>query len=108
MYNTPNLSNTEGQIDTFTIPTSFNGDQLATMEAVYATGGNAGPQDWTSFKEFGNTFAPSYDTNEIKLLPTFFKEVRDGDVILKFHFWSGDIITYKITKNGTSIVGSAS
>ncbi|WP_279306889.1 hypothetical protein [Paenibacillus pseudetheri] len=29
-------------------------------------------------------------------------------VILKFHFWNGDILTYKITKSGTSIVGKSS
>jgi endoglucanase len=108
LYDTPQLSSTKGDIEHFTIPTSFNGDQLATMEAVYSTGGNAGPQNWTSFKEFDYTFTPSYDTNEIKLHQTFFNEVQDGDVILKFHFWSGEIITYKITKNGTSIVGNAS
>ncbi|MRN56303.1 cellulase family glycosylhydrolase [Paenibacillus monticola] len=108
LFNTPTLSNSEGTTDAFTIPTAFNGDQLATMEAVYAAGGNAGPQDWTSFKEFGNTFNPSYDTNEIKLLPAFFNEVKDGEVILKFHFWSGEIVTYTITKSGASIVGKTS
>ncbi len=108
LFNTPTLSNSEGTTDAFTIPTAFNGDQLATMEATYAAGGNAGPQDWTPFKEFGNTFNPSYDTNEIKLLPAFFNEVKDGEVILKFHFWSGEVVTYTITKSGASIVGKAS
>lgn len=108
LFNTPTLSNSEGTTDAFTIPTAFNGDQLATMEATYVAGGNAGPQDWTSFKEFGNTFNPSYDTHEIKLLPAFFNEVKDGEVILKFHFWSGEVITYTITKSGASIVGKAS
>ncbi|WP_261301676.1 X2-like carbohydrate binding domain-containing protein [Paenibacillus andongensis] len=41
-YNTPVLQNTSGTTSSFAIPTAFNGDQLATMEAVYATGGNAG------------------------------------------------------------------
>lgn len=104
---TPVLSDTVGKTDSFAVPTVFKGDQLATMEAVYSTGGNAGPQNWTSYKEFGHTFLPSYDTNEIKLLPAFFNEVQDGEVILKFHFWSGKVVTYSITKNGTSIVGKA-
>ena len=78
------------------------------MEAVYAAGGNVGPQDWTYFKEFGYTFSPSYLSNQITLKPAFFNEVRDGDVTLKFHFWSGEIITYKITKNGSSVTGSTS
>lgn len=104
----PVLRSTQGTTDSFSIPATFNGDQLATMEAVYATGGNAGPQDWTSFKEFEYTFSPSYATGEIKLKPTFFNEVRDGEVILKFHFWSGEVITYNLTKSGSSVTGSAS
>jgi hypothetical protein len=78
------------------------------MEAVYAAGGNAGPQNWTSFKEFTYTFSPSYAANQITLTQNFFNEVTDGVVNLKFHFWSGAVINYKITKNGTSVVGEAS
>ncbi|WP_397376222.1 cellulase family glycosylhydrolase [Paenibacillus sp. sptzw28] len=109
LYNdTPVLQNTEGTTAQFAIPTAFNGDRLATMEAVYATGGNAGPNNWTSYKEYARTFMPSYATNEIKLTTTFFNEVNDGVVILKLHFWSGATIEYTITKNGTSITGTAS
>ncbi|MGM0879965.1 MAG: cellulase family glycosylhydrolase [Bacillota bacterium] len=109
MYNdTPVLQNVEGTTANFAIPTAFNGDRLATMEAVYAEGGNAGPHNWTSFKEFARTFKPSYAANEITLTQSFFNEVNDGTVILKFHFWSGAIIEYTITKNGTSISGTAS
>ncbi|WP_410769938.1 cellulase family glycosylhydrolase [Fontibacillus sp. BL9] len=105
VYKTPELGNASGSTEDFAIPTTFNGNQLATMEALYSGGGNAGPQDWTSFKEFGYTFAPSFATDEIQLKPEFFKEVKDGDVILKFHFWSGEIVNYKITKKGTSVTG---
>ncbi|MDQ0877765.1 endoglucanase [Paenibacillus sp. V4I3] len=109
LYNdTPVLQNVEGTTSNFAIPTAFNGDRLATMEATYAAGGNAGPHNWTSFKEFNRTFKPSYATNEISLTQGFFNEVNDGTVILKFHFWSGAIIEYTITKNGTSITGTAS
>ncbi|WP_307564218.1 cellulase family glycosylhydrolase [Paenibacillus sp. V4I7] len=109
LYNdTPVLQNAEGTTANFAIPTAFNGDRLATMEAVYAEGGNAGPDNWTSFKAFGQTFKPSYATNEITLTQSFFNKVNDGTVILKFHFWSGAIINYTITKNGTSITGTAS
>ncbi|MFC5470486.1 cellulase family glycosylhydrolase [Cohnella suwonensis] len=107
-YDTPVLQNAEGTTGSFAIPTAFNGDRLATMEAVYAAGGNAGPHGWTSFKEFSRTFSPSYATNQIVLTQNFFNEVNDGEVILKFHFWSGEIINYTITKNGTSITGTAS
>ncbi|WP_199616219.1 cellulase family glycosylhydrolase [Paenibacillus alkalitolerans] len=107
-YDTPVLQDAEGTTDAFAIPAAFNGDRLATMEAVYASGGNAGPHGWTPFKEFAVAFSPSYDTNELTLTKTFFNEVRDGEAVnLKFHFWSGDIVTYTITKNGTSVVGTA-
>ncbi|WJH29744.1 cellulase family glycosylhydrolase [Paenibacillus sp. CC-CFT742] len=107
-YDTPVLSDVTGTTDSFAIPTTFNGNQLATMEATYATGGNAGPQNWTSFKEFSYTFSPDYSRNIIELKPNFFNETNDGEVILKFHFWSGEVLTYKITKNGTSVVGQTS
>lgn len=109
MYNdTPVLQSVVGTTNNFAIPTAFNGDRLATMEAVYAAGGNAGPHNWTSFKEFARSFKPTYAANEISLTQGFFNEVNDGTVILKFHFWSGAIIEYTITKNGTSITGTAS
>ncbi|WDM22076.1 cellulase family glycosylhydrolase [Paenibacillus polymyxa] len=108
VYDTPKLSAVEGTTQAFTIPTDFRGSQLATMEAVYTNGGNAGPQDWTPYKEFGDTFAPAYDANGIQLLPEFFNSVKDGEVTLKFHFWSGDVVTYKITKSGTRVTGTTS
>lgn len=102
----PQLQNKQGTTSDFAIPTTFNGDLLATMEAVYVNGGNAGPQNWTSYKEFEYTFSPSYDSGKITLKPAFFNEVNDGEVILKFHFWSGEVISYKIKKSGTSITGT--
>nr|WP_233902324.1 hypothetical protein [Paenibacillus jamilae] len=27
---------------------------------------------------------------------------------MKFHFWSGDVVTYKITKSGTRVTGVTS
>ncbi|MBW4081081.1 cellulase family glycosylhydrolase [Paenibacillus sp. S150] len=105
LYNTPVLSSVQGTTSSFKIPAAFNGTTLATMEAVYASGGNAGPQNWTPYKEFGYAFTPG--TNGISLLPAFFNEVNNGEVILKFHFWNGEIVNYKITKNGTSVTGTA-
>ncbi|MMZ64616.1 hypothetical protein D1872_269620 [compost metagenome] len=75
------------------------------MEANYTNGEIAGPQNWTSFKEFAYTFSPDYDRQVIELKPAFFKETNDGEIILKFHFWNGDVVSYKITKKGSSIVG---
>jgi hypothetical protein len=40
------------------IPTQFNGDVLAEMEAKYADGSDAGPASWTTYQEFGVSFVP--------------------------------------------------
>ncbi|MDQ0901110.1 MULTISPECIES: hypothetical protein [unclassified Paenibacillus] len=106
-YNTPVLQNASGATSGFAIPTAFNGDQLATMEAVYAAGGNAGPHNWTSYKQFNYIFSPDYTNNKITITSNFFNETTDGTVILTFHFWSGQIVKYTIVKSGTSVTGTA-
>lgn len=103
VYQTPVLEETEGTTSEFQIPTNFNGDQLATMEAYYPDGSNAGPQDWTGFKEFGYAFTPNYDEGFIGLKDTFFNEIEDGEVDLTFHFWSGETVDYTIEKDRESI-----
>ena len=108
-YDPPVLSNATGTTSGFTLPAQFRGDKLATMEARYADGSNAGPHNWTSFKEFWVTFQPDYNANSIILKPEFFNEVNDGArVTLTFHFWSGTQITYFVTKSGSSVTGTTS
>ena len=102
----PVLQAASGTTGSFAIPTSFTGDLLATMEAKYADGSNAGPQNWTSYKEFDVTFAPDYDAGTIALTPAFFAEVNDGTVNLTFHFWSGETKAYTLTKTGSTVVGT--
>lgn len=104
-YDTPGLISAQAPEGIFTIPTWFNGDSLATLEAVYTAGGNAGPNDWTPFKEYKRIFYPDYTTGEIKFTDEFWKEVKDGEVQLKLHFWSGAVIPYTITKASGKIVG---
>ncbi|RSM59871.1 cellulase [Actinoplanes sp. ATCC 53533] len=107
-FDPPTQGNATGTTSALAIPTQFRGDQLATMEARYADGTPAGPANWTSYKEFWTHFQPDYTAGTITLKPEFFNEVNDGRVTLTFHFWSGTQITYVITKNGTSVTGSAS
>ncbi|MFC3897921.1 cellulase family glycosylhydrolase [Lentzea rhizosphaerae] len=107
-YDTPVLSAATGTTSSFAIPTAFRGDQLATMEAKYADGSNAGPHNWTSFKEFDRTFAPNYTTGVTTLTPEFFAEVNDNArVTLTFHYWSGAVVTYYVTRSGSSVTGSS-
>ncbi|MET8761923.1 cellulase family glycosylhydrolase [Lentzea sp. NPDC004782] len=105
-YDPPTQAAATGTTTSFTIPTQFHGDQLATMEAKYADGRPAGPANWTTFKEFWQNFQPDYAAGGMILKPEFFAEVADGRVTLTFHFWSGTQITYYLTKSGTSVTGS--
>lgn len=107
-YDRPVLTGATGT-SSLVIPTAFNGDQLATMEAVYADGSIAGPFSWTKFKPFNSAFVPNYATNQIVLPTGFFDEVTAGArVTLTLHFWSGAILTYYVTKSGTTTTGTTS
>ncbi|MFD4669141.1 cellulase family glycosylhydrolase [Lentzea sp. NPDC058450] len=106
-YDTPILANATGTTAAFSIPTTFRGDLLATMEARYADGSNAGPHNWTSFKEFDRAFAPNYATGATTLTPEFFAEVNDNArVTLTFHYWSGATVTYSVIRSGSAVTGT--
>jgi endoglucanase len=103
------LSNTTGTTSSFAIPTQFRGDVLATMEARYADGSNAGPANWTSFQQFNAAYAPDYADNNITLTAAFFDAVNDSaPVTLTFHFWSGAVVTYQVTRSGSAVTGTTS
>jgi endoglucanase len=105
-YDTPTLSDATGNTSAFAIPTQFRGDILATMEARYEDGSNAGPADWTPYQQWDTAFS-AYTPDAIKLTPDFFNAVKDGSrVTLTFHFWSGATVTYHVTKSGTSVTGT--
>jgi hypothetical protein len=105
-YDTPVLQDATGTTSGLNLSTAFYGDRLATMEAVYADGTNAGPHNWTSYKEYGRTFAPG--NGQITLKQEFFAEVNDNSTVnLTFHFWSGETVTYTVTRSGTTVTGTA-
>ncbi|RAP77650.1 cellulase family glycosylhydrolase [Paenibacillus montanisoli] len=105
-YETPIMQSSEGAASLFGIPTQFSGDRLATMEATYADGSHAGPNDWTPFKEFNVAFTPNYEAGLIQLKPEFLDELKEGEeVTLKMHFWSGEVIPYKLTKQASALTG---
>lgn len=105
----PILSDTTGTTSGLTIPTQFNGDVLATMEAKYADGSGAGPAGWTTYQQYTTAFAPDYPNNDIVLTSAMLNALDDGArVTLTFHFWSGATVTYYVTKSGTSVTGSTS
>ncbi|MFD8864370.1 cellulase family glycosylhydrolase [Streptomyces sp. NPDC059590] len=108
-YDPPVLSNASGTTGSFTIPTQYRGDVLATMEAKYADGSNAGQATWTPFQEFNTAFSPDYPGGKTILTSDFLNALRDGaPVTLTFHFWSGATVTYHATKSGSSVTGTTS
>ncbi|MFD3664054.1 cellulase family glycosylhydrolase [Streptomyces sp. NPDC058659] len=104
----PVLSDATGTTASFTVPTQYRGNDLATMHATYADGTNAGPTDWTPFQEFNKAFSPDYPNGTIILTPGFLASLRDGEpATLVFHFYSGAELTYEVTKSGGSVTGTA-
>ncbi|HET9173307.1 MAG TPA: cellulase family glycosylhydrolase [Actinospica sp.] len=94
--------------DGLVIPTDFNGDVLAEMQATYADGTGAGPASWTTYQEYGASFAPNAAGNTITMTPAFLTAINDGvPVTLTFYYWSGAKTTYTITKSGTTVTGTA-
>ncbi|MDA1358376.1 cellulase family glycosylhydrolase [Glycomyces luteolus] len=104
----PVLSDATGTTTSFDIPTEFNGDNLATMEARYADGTNAGPATWTPFQEFGHSFIYDYEAGTIILNTAFLDTLREGEpATLTFHWWGSDTVAYTVTKTGTTVTGTA-
>ncbi|MCL1871444.1 MAG: cellulase family glycosylhydrolase [Promicromonosporaceae bacterium] len=104
---TPALAAASGTPDGLTIPTAFHGDRLATMEAAYPDGSGAGPNSWTTYKEYDATFTPDAAAGTIALKAAFFAEVADGTpVTLTFHFWSGETVRYVVVKSGATVTGT--
>ncbi|MET8211170.1 cellulase family glycosylhydrolase [Streptomyces sp. NPDC005373] len=107
-YDPPVLAGATGTTGSFAAPAQFRGDSLATMEARYADGANAGPADWTSYQQFGTAFAPDYDGGTLRLTADFLNSLKDGvPVTLTFHFWSGASVTYQVTRSGDTVTGTA-
>jgi endoglucanase len=105
----PVLSDATGTTSAFDIPTEFNGDNLATMEAKYADGTNAGPASWTPYQEFGHSFIYDYEAGTIILNTAFLESLKEGEpATLTFHWWGSDTITYTVTRSGTTVTGTAS
>jgi len=106
-YDRPVLSDATGDAGGLTIPTQYRGDQLATMEATYADGSNAGPTNWTPYQEFNEAFSPDYAGNGLLLTSKFVTSLRDdAQATLVFHFWSGATVTYHVTKSSGSVTGT--
>jgi aryl-phospho-beta-D-glucosidase BglC (GH1 family) len=102
-YNTPIIGVGSGDTNGFVIPVEFNGSRLSTMEAVNPDGSGAGPQNWTTYKEYAYAFNVDYVNNQVVMTNNFFKEAKDGEITLKFHFQSGEVLQCKILKAGSAV-----
>ncbi|MFI9812528.1 cellulase family glycosylhydrolase [Saccharothrix variisporea] len=108
-HDLPVQSDATGTTEAFAIPTQFRGDVLATMQARYADGSNAGTATWTPYQEFHQTFYPRYADGTLVLTPAFLNALTDGaPVTLTFDFWSGAAVTYRVTRTGTTVTGTVS
>ncbi|WP_405814814.1 hypothetical protein [Streptomyces sp. NBC_01390] len=106
-YDSPVLSDATGSTSGLTLPTQYRGDQLATMEATYADGSNAGPVHWSPYQELNVSFSPDYSGNGLLLTSDFLNALRDHtQARLVFHFWSGATVTYHVTKNARAVTGT--
>ncbi|MCU7827206.1 cellulase family glycosylhydrolase [Kitasatospora sp. DSM 101779] len=107
-YDKPVMSDATGTAAGIAIPTRFNGALMANVESTYADGTAAGPASWTTFQSFDN-FRVDYGANTTTVKPDFIKELKDdAPVTLTFRFWTGDTVTYHLTKSGTTVTGTAS
>lgn len=113
VYDTPVVYENKDDYRTFQIPINFNGDQLATLEAFYEDGTPAGPQDWTTFKEFSYVFSPDYEADVIDFTynewddhSRLFDEIRQDEAVsIRLHFWSGTTVDYEVVRSGDQVVG---
>lgn len=105
-YATAVLSAGEGNTDGFNIPVQFNGDKLSTLEAVYADGTGAGPQNWTTYKEYDYAFTVDYTNNKVTITSKFFADAKDGEITFKLHFQSGAVAECKVVKTGTVVTAA--
>ncbi|MFM9441307.1 cellulase family glycosylhydrolase [Streptomyces acidiscabies] len=105
-YDTPLLSGSSGNTSGLSIPAQFRGDQLATMEARYDDGTNAGPADWTPYQQWDSAFT-AYTSDSVRLTADFVNSLRDNArATLTFHFWSGATVTYHVVKTGGTVTGT--
>jgi endoglucanase len=104
----PAVEDASGTNESLLIPAAFNGDQLSTMESIYADGSGAGYHSWATFPEFWEDFRPDYEGGTIKLTKRYLDSLKDGEpVSLTFHFWSGKTLEYTVTRDGTVVTGTA-
>jgi aryl-phospho-beta-D-glucosidase BglC (GH1 family) len=104
----PAVEDASGTNESLLIPTTFSGNQLATMESVYADGTGAGYHGWTTYPEFWDDFKPDYEKGTIQLTKRYLDSLKDGEpVSLTFHFWSGQTLQYTVTREGAVVTGTA-
>ncbi|MFF3068461.1 cellulase family glycosylhydrolase [Kitasatospora sp. NPDC057904] len=107
-YDKPAMSGATGTLDGLTIPTRFNGSLMANVQSTYADGTAAGPASWTTYQAFGD-FGPDYAAGTTTVKAGFLKSLKDGaTATLIFRFWTGDTVTYTVTRTGDTATGTAS
>ncbi len=91
------------------IPTDFEGDRLAKMEAKYVGQEYPypGPASWTSFQAYGENYLPDYAGNAMVIKDAFFQSTNNDPIDLIFHMWSGRQVKYRLTFTSGTVEGDA-
>ncbi|MFD0273625.1 cellulase family glycosylhydrolase [Kitasatospora sp. NPDC127111] len=107
-YDKPAMSDATGTTDALVIPTRFNGALMANVQSTYADGTAAGPASWTTYQTFGD-FGPDYTADTTTVKADFLTSLKNGaPATLTFRFWTGDTITYTLTRAGDTVTGTVS
>lgn len=111
-YKPAALASNEDMAYDFDIRTQFNGDWLWTMEAFYTdTNKPAGTITYSTYQLCRTDYQPDYEAQKIVVLKAFWDACpRSGEILLRFHFRSGEIIDYTVdfNKEATWVTGVSS
>ncbi|MET8540625.1 cellulase family glycosylhydrolase [Kitasatospora sp. NPDC004799] len=107
-YDRPTMADATGTTAGLTIPTRFNGALMANVQSTYADGTAAGPASWTTYQTFDN-YRADYGAGTTTVKTEFLTSLKDGaPVTLTFRFWTGDTVTYTVTRSGDTVTGTVS
>lgn len=98
------LTPAQGTTKKLEIPVEYNGDQLATMKAIYTKDKKTtGPLTYSPYQESGYSFYSDYQNNKIILTENFLNTLKNEEIRLTFLFQSGHKIDYLIIKKDEGV-----
>lgn len=100
----PSFVKTGTKEETLSIPIKEAGDTIIAMESFGKDKKPVGPLDWTTYQEYGYSFLPDYENHLLHLTSEFLSSLpMKKEVVLRFHFKSGQTVDYSIIKDGEGV-----